>query len=514
MYVFLLSLISCEKDIIDSSNSEVDFKNLVIKNERLVFDNETEFKQFLQSVDKLSEQEVMKDVIKYLYSNDFYSLKPIFDEKNIDQLKRHINLKKDNLEFSRLSNSIEDEDLIENFDDLEDVFGESFFASFLNQNSEIQIGNRIYKYTNSGLLITNLEDIEELYEFMVERDVISLENVLNSNTVEEYPSFNIDGGYKVVTPKIDSYLAEKFMAPVDPDDHGSWASSSGSNNNPLEINQDLNTQIESLEVCSGKKPWIANMFGTTRVCIDKYENRRRVKVKYYNVDFLLGYALGVKVKHQVKGFGGIWSKVDTEQVAMGINSLTWFFDHSKVFNNTANSMTVNYYTRDNKLYSSSNAYTSAVYVGQDKPLPNLPFADDVDIIIELANHLIGFDLTELQVRTLFYNGLYGQAKSILNQLNRNMNKVGVVINQSGQSIVQYYNFSNNCNDCSKQEKIFDFGFATPKITYNFGVGNGGSFDDLGFKDLEFNFKHPNITSLSMYGMAKYNGQWHGVRMVF
>ena len=177
-------------------------------------------------------------------------------------------------------------------------------------------------------------------------------------------------------------------------------------------------------------------------------------------------------------------------------------------------MAVNYYTNDGKLYSSLNAYTNAVYVGQDKPLPNLPFANQVDIVIEWAVDTFGYDLTEQQVRQIFYENLFNNAGGILSQLNRNMNKVAVVLNQNGQSIVQYYDFSNNCSNCSKREKIFDFGFATPKITYNFGAGHNGTFSNIGFKDLIFDFKNPDVTGLSMYGIAKKDGAWHGIKMVF
>lgn len=422
----------------------------------------------------------------------------------------HINTIKYRL--GRINTLIDNQDIIDNFYDIEDIFGESYFANFLNQNSEIQIGGKVFKYTDKGLLISDLENIEDLYEFMDENNVHSLNDIQNQNIEEEYPAFNFDGGYKTVTPKVDSYLAAKLQAPEDNSSEGSLVPSSG--NGPLAPSENLNQAIDALQVCSGTKPWLGNLFGTTCVCIDKYENNRRVKVKYYNINFFLGYAIGVKVKQQKKGTFSIWSKEDTEQIAMGVNSLTWFFDHSKIFNNTANSMTVNYYTHDGRLYSSQDAYTSAVYVDQNKPLPNLPFSDDVDIIIEWANHSFGSNLTEPQVRNLFYQSLFNGAETILNQLNRNMNKVAVVMNQNGQSIVQYYDFSNSCSNCSKREKIFDFGFVSPQITYNFGVGNGGSFNNLGFSDLKFDFKHPDITNMSMYGMAKHNGIWHGIKMVF
>lgn len=509
----LLLLSSCEENINETKTTQNNLSNIDVKDGRLYFKDKEELSLLLNNLKDVSEDNLIINFEKNLYSKDFTSLAPILNEKNISQIQRHLNVRK-NIAKNKANKTTtlqDDEDIIDNFDDIEDIFGETYFASFLNQESEIQVGDKIFKYTDKGLLITDAIDIEELYDFMIEKDIHSLGDIENIQIEQEYPDFNLDGGYKSVTPKIDSYLAEKLIAPENPEDGGSWVPSTGPA--PLAPSPNLNNAINSLQVCSGTKPWIANLFGTTRVCIDKYESKRRVKVKYYNVHFFLGYAIGVKVKHQKKGTFGIWSKIDTEQVAMGINSISWFFDHSKVFSNTANNMVVNYYTHDGKLYSSINAYTNAIYIGQDKPLPNLPFADDVDIIIEWAVDNFGYNITEPQARQIFYDSLFNGASGVLSSLNRSMNKVAVILNQNGKSIVQYYDFSTSCTNCSKREKIFDFGFVTPKITYTFGVGHG-SFNDIGFSDLKFDFKHPDLTGLSMYGMAKKDGVWHGIRMVF
>jgi hypothetical protein len=60
------------------------------------------------------------------------------------------------------------------------------------------------------------------------------------------------------------------------------------------------------------------------------------------------------------------------------------------------------------------------------------------------------------------------------------------------------------------QSVFDWGIATPQFTYTFGggVGNGTTITSY-----NFNFLQPTATSVNMYGLAKKNGGWHGVKML-
>lgn len=528
--LFISFFLSCEDEnqkVVVKTESIL-LNKIEVKNERLYFPNKTTFQDFYNSLKNKKENETAEILEKQFYSKGFYSLKPIVNENTEFEIENHLKKFRENLSLNQsvtnrtmtigegvIVDDYDDEIILDHYDDLEEVIGEDVFASLLNSDAEVQVGDVIYKYTDSGLLMANIDYVDEIYKFMKTNNVNSLSNFYKIKKNNKYPKFNLNGGLKSVNKHVNSYLAERVQA-IDPEYGGG-----GGTTQPIETTyipttiSNLNTTIDGLGVCTPSSPWVGNMFGTTKVCIDKYESNRRVKLKYYSVDFFLAFSIGVKVKHQFKGWTGIWRQEDSDEIALGINSVTWFFDHSKIFANTSNNMIVNYYTTDNgKLYKSINSYNNAIYVGQDKPIPSLPIKN-LDIVIEVATNTIGAELTEYQIRKLFWNQIYDQAKKIMTSLNKNMNEVGVIINQNGRTVIQYYNLSTRCNNCSKQEKVFDWGIVTPKMTYTFGADSGGDFNvNYGFKDLTFDFKHPNVTGLNMYGMVKRNGNWHGFKMVF
>lgn len=143
-------------------------------------------------------------------------------------------------------------------------------------------------------------------------------------------------------------------------------------------------------------------------------------------------------------------------------------------------------------------------------MPELPFSDKVDAIVEIAMNT-GVFQTEEQVTNFILQNVYGGLKSLLNSANnRQLKRFGVVIVTPSFNWVQYYDFENVCTNCSRRENIIDFGIATPMITYKFGgVGSGNASYSW-----DMNFNHPVITKLSCYGMAKNNGNWYGNRLQF
>lgn len=527
--------ISCEKEPTDSV-TETKFDDIKIINGRLAFTSKESFKDFYNTMKDKDEEELASILDDNFYSKDFYSLVPIISEKTKSQAERHFNKYK---EINRIDNTtrkdtakivdeISDEDIFENFDDIEEIMGEDVFESFLNENAEILVEGKIYKYTDKGLLIADVDFIQQMYDFMEANDVKSLSDIGEIDTSGEYPLFNTDGGLKSVTDKVDSYLADKTYQSISLSDDayladaslpfqtgtGGSSGSSGTTTTSTQTSiQDLINEANNLAKCNPSRPWLGNLFGTTKVCIKRFGAAQRVKLKYYSVDFYLAYAIGVKVKHQHKGWLW-WSRQNTPEMALGINSVTWYFDHSKVFSNTTNTSFTNYYLHDGRLYSSFNSYNDAVFVDNNRPLPPLPFAQDVDIVIEMAGmQFVNHHASEYEVRQFFYSNLYNTASGILQSLNKPMNKVGVIINQNGQTIVQYYNFTKRCSNCSKLEKVFDWGIATPQMHYTFGAGDGfeGNF---GFGSMTFDFRHPSITHLNIYGMARREGSWHGYKMIF
>jgi hypothetical protein len=163
------------------------------------------------------------------------------------------------------------------------------------------------------------------------------------------------------------------------------------------------------------------------------------------------------------------------------------------------------------MFTTLNGYYNSVFSG-NVPVPNLPFADKVDAIIEVAVNTPWFD-DEEDVREFIYEQLFDTTKDLLQQYrNKQLKKLGVVVATQTSTWVQFYDFSESCTNCAKKENVIDFGIVTPQITYTFGSGDGsGSFS---ITDWDFDFNNPSLTGMNAFGMAKRNGQWHGKRMVF
>ncbi len=264
-----------------------------------------------------------------------------------------------------------------------------------------------------------------------------------------------------------------------------------------------------------KNPGSQTFFGTVKICHDKYEGKRRVKTKYFSNNYRLAYEIGFKVKHQKKGWTGLWRKQKTDKMAAGVNSVTWAFT-PEIAGFPQYSFPTNYWIASTgELFATRQGYYNAEYIGKGNiPLPELPFVRNADVIVELLVNDFGRFKTEREVRAFFYENLFDQAKNLLKQQRKkDLQEAVVIMNTPTKVWVQYYNFTYQCNNCDKYDKNFDFGIMTPQINYSFANGKGFSWGNFSFK-AGFNFKRPIVTGLNAYGLAKKNGQWHGSKIIF
>lgn len=542
---------SCNEDdlqsIADSANSEnIDLGKINVVDGRLYFPNLETFQAYYYDVKEKGEYEVADILGSEFYNKGFYSLVPILNERTEGLYgEKHLDniLDKSQTIYGKVA-APTTEDILDHFDDLEEIVGEDVFESFLNSEAEIQVGNKIYKYTDQGLLIAPVQHYHKIQVFMVENNIHSLGDVNNIEPLEGELDYNPNGGLVQIEEGLEHYISEGYnrmagggTAPISTDPGEGGGSNGGSGNGGNNGNsggssggngsgggngggsggsggggQENYAQISnSLSVCSPSSPWFGNLFGTVKLCTDKYNSDHRVKTKYYSVNLFLAYAIGIKVKHQKKGWTGIWRKQNTDKVVLGVNSLSWRFDHSADFSNFGSpaDVAVRYYTSDGKLYSKLGNH-NPIYIGNSE-IPILPFKNKVDVLVEIAidNRLIQ---TEEQARIFFYSSLWDGVKNFMqSQYNKDLKKAGVVIVTPTSTWTQFYDLSTDCTNCDKKERIIDWGVATPKVTYHFGPGSGGGSFSFSY---EMDFRNPSLVGMSAFGMAKRSGQWHGNRFKF
>lgn len=519
-----LFLASCEKDspLQTGITEEIDINEVKLVDNRLYFPSKASFENYSEQLKHKDENTIAEMLEKNFYNKNFYSLKPIVNSKTEEkQITRHL----DHLKTKSVGlQSRSPENILENLEDLEDVFGEAVFTSLLNQNAEIQIADEIYKYTDVGLFIVDDDKIDDLNTELAKSNISqSILEPTNNNVREQFISnnnpcggFNQFKGYKY-------YIKEN-------DCNGTSTNGGGKNNTTPITNStmkkadDLTKIANSLIECEGRTNIIGNLFGDNKICIDEYESgKRRVRVVYYDIHYILGYKVGVKVKHQErKKILGVpyWTKQKTDEIALGINH-TW---KSKNIDVQPPCDAINYarlYLSNGNIYETKTIKNIAFI--PSKVSTNLSRNNEIDFLLEINAYNATIPLnTGAQVRTFIYNNFYNEAKRIFeNKTNKNVKKFGVMLATPSNKYVQEYELTQHCKNCDKLEEVLSSAFlwkAVKELILTiwklFDEDQDPTANWKKFIDEIKNNKKPNTESLDAYGMAKRNGKWHGKRLVY
>lgn len=220
-----------------------------------------------------------------------------------------------------LSQVISDEEIVDDIDDLEELIGDDAYGAFLNDQAEIQVGQEIYKYTDVGLFVVSEEKYATLEPYLLSKNIstdllVPTEESARMNYIQIQPCNQLSTVYDDV-----SYFNALDCGSGGGGYNPGGGSTGGGSNPPVtDPNVQMMNFINGLQNCSPKNGLFDGLFGDSDICIDKYESKYRVKTKAYNYNYFLVYNLGVKVKHQKKGFLGIWSKENCQEIRLGVIS--------------------------------------------------------------------------------------------------------------------------------------------------------------------------------------------------
>lgn len=460
-----------------------------------------------------------------LYKNGFHSLRPIVTESNENFLKNHyaeiaVNYSSINMKAAT------DETAFDYLDDLEDIIGDDYFAAFLNNNAEIVVGTKIYKYTDVGLFITPEEQYSLLNAFLDEKNISKIIGIKTPDNykqviLEEYPNNNvitISGGIEYFK-----------MAPIynDDADYGSggpspYVPTPGSV--PSGDTSYVNF-LNSLTSCQPNSGLFGNLFGENNVCIDKYERRRRVKTKAFNYNYLLVYHLGVKCVHQFRGDVGLWRTEAIDEVRLVVEAAQFQYDLNALNGNLAvnNQTKERYYFMNNK---------QIAYVPNSMTIPNwgapsttyfnlnsLPgiFKDDLsfeffstgwDWLDGQIQNGINSNLNASKLNEYFYNALYSTATSqIQNALGAQTliphNRTFVAkFPEQGKLIFQKSVLTIGTG-IGVRQRTFDWG---AEFSFNANdSGNGWKFNGGAGNVIV----RPSNFRVKIIGAARHGNSWHG-----
>lgn len=502
--------ISCREEIMEISsdnNSIVD--QGMVKNGRLYFPN----MESLSVTYSELKQGSLRAVQDYVDGIGLESLVPIITDENENEVVNKLRSRKieylKNYSPSSIKASVSDDEIYEDLDDLEEIIGDEVYASMLNENAEIQVGDNVYKYTDVGLFVTPVENHSNLEDYLEKRR-ISL-SLLEPTVLQIKESYVLDKKPSELLSLADTnskinYFISRFEAmPFDGSNGGPNGGYSGGSTYSPPAEPSIADVLQGIRIGEVRKPWLGNLFGTTWTTHDKYERRRRVKVKFYSQNLYLVYAVGCKVKHQFRGWTGFWRKEKADKLGIGINSISWKFSHA--VNYGQNNVPREVYWLNGKMYKAANN-TDYVNMG-NSTMPTFPFSNNatVDAVIQFTTDVTG--LTEQQLNKLFWDKAWKQANKLLTEQNKKLNRVAFVVDTFNSTYIQYYDISQIQYNQDVIERIFNWGIASPQFTYTFGGGTGNGLTVTSYK---FNFLQPTAVAVSMYGIAYKNGGWHGVKL--
>jgi len=356
----------------------------------------------------------------------FTLFRPVVTEENEKFIYDHY-IKLENNYLMRTSTNKSDDDIFDYIDDLEDVIGDDLFAAFLNNDAEIQVADDIYKYTDVGLFISK-EDKFNILQEMLEIKNISKDLSIETTELAKQAIFNEypNDGLSFINGDV-SYF--KMLPDNNGDDNGGYGNYTPTPGSPASTDPNYYAFLNNLGSCTPHSGLFGNLFGDNYVCIDKYENRRRVKTKAYNYNYLLVYHCGVKVVHQYKGWTGIWRGENTDEIRLVVEAAQFEYNLDKLLGNSAiNNMIRDrtYFYNSQKIYFQANNYNYGwnppvfTYVNNTS-LPSI-FQDDLTIeffgtgwywLDTQIQNGIDSNTKATQFNQWFYNGLYSSVTSQL-----------------------------------------------------------------------------------------------------
>lgn len=415
-----------------------------------------------------------------------------------------------------ISDVTSDEEILDDIDDLEEVIGDDAYGAFLNDQAEIQVADQIYKYTDVGLFVVDEAKYTTLEPYLESKNIstdllVPTESSAKLSYIQMQPCNQLSTVYEDIS----------YFNALDCGGGYTGGGGTGGGYNPpvTDPNNQMMNFINGLQSCSPTNGLFDGIFGDSDICKDHYESKYRVKTKAYNYNYFLVYNLGVKVKHQKKGFLGIWSKEDCQEIRLGVISSQFSYDYSNYFQypTTQYGITTIYNNNSRLMFDanvnwSQNGLSIIGYSTQGFP----KILQD-DIVIEqfsnnqYINQAIqagNKQLTADKLNQHFWNYVVPQTGQWWQNLGKGTpaaNNITYTYKAPtyGKILIQKTMYRHAYND-SKLEKSFDLGF---QVGFKMGSDGNISPDTSGSA-----LKKPQEFRVLMYGIAKRNGAWHGSKI--
>jgi hypothetical protein len=335
IYIFiLLALVfSCEREDNFTQEEQQNIDKIKVENGILSFSSKEFLDRTVKDLKKSTKEEKEQKLNKF-YDKGFMPLYPQFSENDVSRLQEFTNRKKEKLQQiiafkSKTSSDLqartiptnidENGELIEEFDD--ELISDDEFASFLNDKREIIIADSLYKYTYSGMFsvrktekvvldnyiqANNIDYLVPEASTIVRGNTKPKPNITKSIPTERMILRDSDGcGNMYRTQNYSSFDVSNAFSQGRCGGDSSGGSNGGSSNPPVDHTASLVNLIDNLGPCdtmTGFLDGVFQIFGVSRKCYANHSSKYRTKTKYWKENYIIWNSIGVKVKHQKKGW--------------------------------------------------------------------------------------------------------------------------------------------------------------------------------------------------------------------
>ncbi|MDR1553555.1 MAG: hypothetical protein LBS69_08865 [Prevotellaceae bacterium] len=376
------------------------------------------------------------------------------------------------------------------------------FTSILNPKKEIQVGTKIYKYTDKGIVVVD----EEYASVLDSVDIYLKEITVEPNTTDEMILMSL------------APHATLIMLPIDDGYSGGGGSSGGGSSStppwapgytppsPPLVLTSVNQTIPASSIrevdfsTSGDGSWmnwVGNIFGKKVIAINKFNGHKRLKLSFYDRNYLIYHRIGAEIEMQKKFMSLIWINTHAEDVVLGF---------------TGAELKAEYYHRIEDGLPKKNNQT--IY-----PLFKSPFVT--------SNYMIytsDFDFVTRDMEKVFktmYRLALTAVKPALKQL------LGFFVNENGDPRISVYGIQNKDmfvvtrpneetrHHVRSYDKNLHFQMWSGYVEFVIDLdevskGNYNPFQTIAFK--VHNWKELSLHRGQTYGAVKYNGVWKAARI--
>ncbi|MDO6736828.1 hypothetical protein [Wenyingzhuangia sp. 2_MG-2023] len=455
-------------------------KNLQFVDNKISFNNKNEFLKEIESIKLLTPEKYYNQYVKPNIQSGFIPLKPYFE--NDDERLKY-------LEKFYLNN--EDEIVFE-----ETIILDPNFQVLLNKNRELIIDNKLYRYTSEGVYIQPIVDHNNSRKSLIKEaknNVTFIKLNLQNNIISDYSQIG--------------EIKNETKHPLTSMRTSNDSEMTFENSSNLDYDEERRNSLWEKKI------------GINHTTYVYTPNNRRVKIKYWDNNYLLFNSTGMEVRFQKKRKvwrWTFWEKSYPSKVQLGINNMSLIRKKPSIynFNNDWSNDTYQfeyynrYYDSYGKEVSKERIYSFPLNTA-NVDIPNNII--NINLKVPLFNE-IHLDYTKIDLYKSINNLAQQQLKNGIKQLSnvlKNTSEPAFKI-RNQDSWNQLYTIGNIKHIKSGDnsiKKYIDLGFM---IGYSHTLGGNFSFSNFSFS----NYKTiQEIKSFDIYGAALYNGRWYGKRII-